>query len=149
MWMTCGSKFIQNVEELQRDAAGERSAPECGSVHAAADGRGGSFIRGDNAERNAASHRFRRDHNVRQNYGLEHLIREVGSGAADAALNFVENEQSIVTIGQLARRADVVGGERIDAAFALDQLKDDGGGTIAGDLSQSGDVVARDEVYAG
>ena len=105
-------QFVEDVEEFEGDAAGERSAAEGGSVHAAADRGRGAFIGGDHAQRNAAGHRFGGHHDVGQHGRFEHLIREVGSGAADAALDLVEDEQGVVAIGQLARGADVLGGER-------------------------------------
>jgi len=60
-----------------------------------------------------------RDNHVRHHHGLAHLIGEIGSRAAHAALCLVEHQQSVVAISQLAGFPNVIRIERVDAAFAL------------------------------
>ena len=141
---------LEDIEKFEGDAAGQRSAAEGGAVHAAADGGRGAFVGGDDAQRNAAGDRLGGDHDVGQNRRVEHLIGEVRSGAADAALDFVEDQQRVVPIGQLARLAHVLGGHRKNAAFALHQFEHDGRGACRTPVASSAvDVVAGDEVNAG
>ena len=69
--------------------------------------------------------------------------------AADAALDLVENQQCIVTVGQFTRLANVFDGHREDAALALDQFDDNAGGAFADYLLEGDFVVGRNEAGAG
>src|SRR5262249_8377646 len=130
---------IENIEKLECDTAGERTSAVGRSMHAAADSGRRDLVRGDEAERESAGDRFRGDHYVRQNRGIEHLIGEMRARPADAALNFVEDEQSVVARRDLARFADVIGGEWENSTLALNEFEDDGGGAVAGGVFESAD----------
>ena len=126
-----GQQFVQDVAEFERHAAGQRSAAEGGAVHARLDGGGGLFVGHDHAERNAAGQRLGGDHDVGHGDVAGALVGEVGAGAAHAALGFVGDQEGVEAVGQFARLGDVLRGERVDAAFALDHFEHDGGGAVA------------------
>ncbi len=144
-----GQQLIQNVEELERDAARQRSAAERGSMLAFADGTRRALGGRDESQRDPACERLGRRGDVRHHDGIEQLIREVRSRAPDAALDLVEHQQRVVAIGQIPRRADVFVGQRIDPAFALHDLDHDARGVLADYLFQRADIVAMHKAGAG
>ena len=107
-----GQELIENIHELERHAAGQRSAAEGGAVHAGADGVSRALVGDDHAQGDAAGQGLGGHHDVGKHDGIGELIGEVLAHAADAALDFVEDQQRIVAIGQLARFADVFDGHR-------------------------------------
>src|SRR5690349_9558089 len=68
-------------------------------------------------------------------------------GAPQPALDLVEDERGLVTIGQLAAGGQEFLRRRLDAAFALYRLQDDGANFVVYRCAQSFDVVARREAH--
>ena len=129
--LDCGQQLVENIEELERHAAGERVPAEGAAVHARLDRGGGLLVGDDEAERQTAGDGLGRHHDVGQDHRRGALVGEVGSRPSDAALRFIGDQQRVVAVGQLARFDNELVGERIDAALALDQLQDDPGGPVA------------------
>ena len=127
----------------------ESVAAEGGAVHARADGFGRALVGDENAERNSAGDRLGRGHDIRHDRRVDQLVAEVGSGPADAALDFVEAKQSVVFIRQFARAAGEFRVDRKNAAFALDPFDADAGGSFADGGFERRDVVWRNESDAG
>ena len=117
-------QFVQDVKELQRNAASQGASAERRTVHARSDGRSRSFIGDDDAERQAAGERLGGNHDIGKNRGIDQLIAEPGSWAPNPALDLVEHEQRVVPVGEFARLGGVFACNREDAAFALDPLDD-------------------------
>ena len=142
-------KLVQDVHELERHAAGQRSAAERGAVHARTDGLCRAIVCDNHAQGDAAGQRLGRHHDIRQHHRVGKLIGEVLAHAADAALDFIEDQQRIVAVGQFARLADVFDGHREDAALALDQFDDNARGAFVDNLLQRDLVVGRNKARAG
>ena len=95
----------------------------------------------------AARQRLRQQHHV--GFDVPVLDREEFSGAADAGLDFVRDEQRAVFAAQrgCARQKFVVG--HVDA-LALDRLDDEGGDLARRQrLLQRCEIVERDRVHSG
>ena len=58
------------------------------------------------------------------------VVRPEGAGGADAGLDFVDDEEDVVFLGQSAEGAEEGGGGVVVAAFGLDGFDDDGGGGL-------------------
>src|SRR5690606_4931911 len=68
------------------------------------------------------------------------------SGAAEAGLDFIEDEKGAGFGAALANGLEVAGGRELDAAFALDGFDDDGGDGFV-DLLQGGVIGVWKELY--
>ena len=71
------------------------------------------------------------------------LIGEPRAGAAHAGLHFVEDQQQLVLVGQLAQPFEVAGRRQVDAAFALDRLDQDGAGLVVDQLGDRVEIAER------
>src|SRR6185312_7174666 len=107
-------ELVQNVEELQRNAAGQGSAAEGGTVLALADRTRGPLRRSDKAQGNPASQRLGSRGDVRHHYWIQQLIREIGSRPPHAALDLIEHQEGVVTIREIPGRTDIFIGQRVD-----------------------------------
>ena len=92
-----------------------------------------------------AGQRLGGGHHVRQDYRTGALVGEIGSGPADAALDFVGDQQGVVAVGELARLGGEFVGQRIDAALALNHFQHDAGGALAEGRFERRNVVRGNE----
>ena len=110
--------------------------------------RAATAFAGENrAERQAGGQRLGDHDDVRLRGKF--LVREVAAGAAEAALNFVGDQQGAVLRGECARALPECFADRIDAAFALNRFQDDGANGVVEFRFEVRDVVERDEFDAG
>ncbi len=99
-------------------------AAESAGVHARPQARGdlGGGQHGPAGQ--AAAQGLRQRHHVGRD--AEALVGEPIAGPAAAGLHFVEDQQQLVLVGQLAQAGQEAVGRNADAAFALDRLDHDG-----------------------
>src|SRR5207249_1825520 len=102
----------------------------------------------DESQRDTASQRLGRCRDIRHHQGIEHLVGEVRPWASDAALDFIEDEQCVVLICQLASCSDVFIRQRMNSAFALHQLQYNSGSIVSDHLLQSTNIITNDEARA-
>ena len=95
---------VQNVEEFQRHAAGQRSAAEGGPMHARPMDCAALSLATMTPSGMPQATGFAAT-TMSGNTTVGQLIGEVIAGAADAALGLVEDQQGIITIRQFARFA--------------------------------------------
>ena len=65
-----------------------------------------------------------------------------GAGAAEAALDFVEDQSGAMTVGEEAALAQEVGGTFVDAALAENWLEHDGAGLVVNRSAQCPEIIA-------
>ena len=118
-------------------------------MHAGLDGRGGPLVGNDRAERDAAGHGFSGDHDVGQQRRVQQLVGKVRTRAADAALNLVKDQQSVMFSGKSLRAAGKLLGDWIDAALALDELEDNAGCVFGDGRLERGNVIPGNEARTG
>src|SRR5579864_7088954 len=92
---------LDHSQKFERDAAGERSTAECGAVLAGSHYGCERLLRDERSQRQPAGNRLRHHHHVRNNPRL--LKGEHAAGAAEAALDLVEDEHGVVAVGGGAR----------------------------------------------
>ena len=135
------------IQELDGYGAGQRSAAERGAVqagvHAAGDAVGGENC----AQRQSGGEWFGDGDDVRLEAVV--LVGKPASGAAQAALDFVENQQRATALGQLARGLQKFRADRIDAALALNRFQTNGADAAIELALQIVDVVEANETDAG
>ena len=104
--------------------------------------RGGEFFSGqESAQGQARRDRFCDGDDVR-GYA-ECLEGEDGAGAAEAALDFVEDQGGAMTVGQGAALAQKVGRTFVDAALAENRLEHDGASLVVDGGAQCAEIIAR------
>ena len=78
------------------------------------------------------------------------MTGEEGAGAADAGLDFVEDEEGVVLLAEALDGGEVAGGWGHNACFALEGFEDYGGGAVvAEDGLEGGNVAEGDFVGFG
>src|SRR5690606_24284343 len=102
------------------------------------------IIRQQRTDGNAVAQTFRQRDDVGRNAAP--FVREELSGATDAALHFVEDEEYSVLVAQRADGAQVLIIGRTNAAFALNRFENDGRGLLVDDAGKRFDVVERNVV---
>ena len=113
-------QFLFCAQKLDGNGAGQWPAAESRSMHSRMHATRNPFRGKDGAERQAASQRLGdRDH-VGQHTVV--LVGKVASGAAEAALNLVEHEQSAALLGQARGEFEKLPIDRTNPAFSLDGL---------------------------
>ena len=106
--------------------------------------RGGKFFPGQKcAQRQAGGDWFGDGDDVR-GYA-ERLEGEDGAGAAEAALDFVEDQGGAMTVGEGAALAQKVGGTFVDAALAENRLEHDGASLVVNRSAQCLEIIAGHE----
>ena len=83
-------------------------------------------IKQGRADGHAATHRLGHAHDVRLQ--VEMITGKESSGSTEASLDFIDNQQYSTLGTELAHYREIVGLDRIDAAFTLHQLEHDGRG---------------------
>ena len=138
--------FVNNFEKFEGGGGGERTAAESRPVKTGRDFVGDGLRREDGTERKAGRQRLGDENDV----GLtrELLISEVAAGAAEAALNFVGDEERAVFGSKSAGSVPEILGDGIDAAFALNGLKEDGTDSIVEFRFEVVDIIEADEIDA-
>ncbi len=120
--------LLDHFDGGQPGAGGQRIAAKGGRVHAGAQA-GSDFGRGQQGPAgNAAAQRLGQRHHVGRD--AEVLIGEPLAGAAAAGLHFVEHQQNLVVVGQLAQSLQEAVGRNDHAPFALHRLDQDGRGLV-------------------
>ena len=114
----------------------------------AGDHAGGRFVgRKASAEREAAADALGDAHDIRRNAGP--FMREKAAGAADAALDFVEDQQKAVVVADGAQRPQEFRIDRAHAALALHGLDEDAGGRLGDSGLDRIEIAKRHLVEAG
>ena len=126
------------AEDGEGDGAGEGGAAVGGAVGAGAEEVaevGGVGVGGDGAladpggaDGEAAAEAFGPADGVGGDFGGLGFPAAPMAEAAEAGLDFVEEEEDIVFLTKLGQAAEEVGGGEVDAAFALEGFEEDGGG---------------------
>ena len=98
-------------------------------------------------ERDTAAEGLAEDEDVRSDSAGR--IGEPVPGAAQTALDFVQDEQSASRISQFASGLQELRRENVDAALAEDRLKQDGAGVLVDRGAKFRNVIAIDKVDAG
>ena len=111
---------LDGIDHRRCDSAGQRPTAEGRSVHAGMEGARHLVGAECRAHRDAAGKRLGQRGDVRHNAKV--LIGAPLSGAAEAGLNLIDDQQSAGGVGQLARLGEELLRERADAAFALNCL---------------------------
>src|SRR5204863_9331983 len=99
------------------------------------------------AERQSAAERLCEREDVGNDTAL--LEREERSGASEAALDLVEDQDRAEAIGETPRRGKIVVGQRNDAALAHHRLENDRVCLVADEGFERSDVVRRNELDSG
>jgi hypothetical protein len=71
------------------------------------------------------------------------------SGAAEAALDLVEDEEGVELVGKAARLGEELAGAEVDSALAQDGFDEDGAGGLGDGCAEGSEVIAIDELDAG
>src|SRR5579863_6241377 len=90
--------FFHDSQELKRDAAGQRAPAEGGAMLTGRDRVGKFFLRDEGPERQAGRNRLGDGDDVGSH--AKRLEREKGAGAAEAALDLIEDECGAMPVGQ-------------------------------------------------
>ena len=106
-------------------------------------------VRRDESQGNSAGYGFGGGDDIGHHRRIGQLIAEISAGPAHAALYFVEAEQCVVLIRQLARAAAKSGIDRENATFALYPFDKNSRRTLVHRCFESGDIVGRHELHAG
>ena len=102
----------------------------------------GKFLAGQKcAQRQARRDRFGDGDDVRGH--AECLEGKDRSGAAEAALDFVEDQRGAMTVGQDAALPQKVGRTFVDAALAENRLEHDGASLVVDGGAQCVEIIAR------
>ena len=112
--------LFHRIEKCQAGGARQRPSAKRGAVQAGRKRRGKFFLRQESAQRQAARQRFRDDDDVGQ--AGQALIGELTPRAAQAALNFVGDQNGAVLGGQFPRALPERVADGINSAFALNRL---------------------------
>ena len=124
--------LFDGVEYGVRGGAGEGGSAVGRAVRAGSEEVGEFLAHPERAEGEAAADAFGPADRIRRGV---HRAGGVPSappaGAAEPALHFVIKKQQIALVAQRAQGAEKFGRERTHAAFALDRLDHDGGGSFA------------------
>ena len=130
-------------EELKAESAGERTSAKGAAVPGHAKGVEEIFGDEDGAERETSAEGFAEDDDVGAN--AAGLGGEPVAGAAEAALDLVEDEHSAVAGREAARGREKGRRALVDAAFPEQGLEEDGAGVLVDGGFELGDVVAVDK----
>ena len=109
------------------------------------DCRGNFFLGQKSSQRQPGGNWFGDGNNVRNH--AERLEGEDGAGAAETALNFVENQGGLVTIGERTAFLEKACRTFVNSAFAEDWFEDDGAGAVVHGSVQGSNIIARDKLY--
>ena len=101
------------------------------------------FVDQEGAEGDTTAERFAEDESVGLDAGAG--VGEPIAGAPEAALDFVEDEEGVVLVGEAAGFDEERIVEDVDAAFAKDGLDEDGGRLVGDSRAKLLEVVAVDE----
>ncbi|CDX33909.1 hypothetical protein MPLA_1690011 [Mesorhizobium sp. ORS 3359] len=135
-----------HVEHGVADRHRQRIAAEGGAVHAGGHA-GRRLVRGEaGAHREAAADALGDRHQVRRDAGP--FMREQLAGAADAALDLVEDQKQAVLVAELPQPFQGLRRHRANAALALHGLDQDGRGLRRDRLFRGIDVVKCNLVEA-
>ena len=99
------------------------------------------------AEREAGGERLGDQHNV--GHRGKFLVREIAAGAAEAALNFVGDEERSVFRSKRTRPVPEFFADGINPAFALNGFEEDGADGIVEFGFEIGDIIEADKFDAG
>ena len=122
--------MLDDAQGGERSRGPERVACEGGSVRSGSEQVGQLLSEGDHAaHREASCHTFGEGDDIRGHTTGEFLLLEgePAAGTSDAGLHFVDDEQRMMLVAQLPRLAYILGADRHDAGFALDEFHDDRG----------------------
>lgn len=121
--------FLNGFQRGHRGGRSERIAAKGGAVGAWGEQCGKLGAEGDHAtHRETACNALGEGYDIRNHSAREILTleREPGSGASDACLDLIDDEQRVVVVAHLTGLLHVVGAERTHASLTLDQFHDDG-----------------------
>ncbi|CCK14068.1 ion transporter, putative [Cronobacter universalis NCTC 9529] len=119
---------VNQIQHLARDRARQRVAAVSGAVGADAHYGRAALGSEHRANREAAAKRFGGGEHIRR-HAVMHISVEV-AGAAHAGLHFVENQQRVVAIAQLAQPLQEGFSSRHHAALALHRLDNHRAGIV-------------------
>src|SRR5260370_4495475 len=109
--------ILDDFQKFQSDGADQRAAAESRAMQARGDTRRDGVLCEYRAERQPSGERLGNHTYVRS--GGRCWIREIAAGAAQAALNFVGDQQSAVFRGQSTSAIPEFFADRVNSAFAL------------------------------
>ena len=122
-------------------------AAEGAGVHSRPQALGDFRRRQHGAAGQAAAERLRERHHVGRH--AEPLVGEPVAGPSAAGLHFVEHQQQLVLVGQLAQPGQEAVGRNADAAFALDRLDQDRRGFVVDQPRHGVEIAERGVDEAG
>ncbi len=135
--------LFDDLEVLEAEAAGERASAEGAAVLGHAEGVEELLVDDESAEGDAAAEGLAEDQGVGLNSGAG--VGEPVSGTAEATLNLVEDEESVVLVGEAACLDEEGIVDDVDSAFAEDGLDENGGSGVGDRGTKLLEVVAVDE----
>src|SRR5215470_11951640 len=138
---------LQNIEQLQRDGAGEWASTEGCAVHSRMNALRNFFAGQKRAQWQAASDWFGDGHQVRLDTVM--LVGKPASGTSQPALDFICNQQRIVFLRQPMRRLRELCAHGADSPFSLYKLKADGANGVIKIELQIGNVIKFHKLHSG
>ena len=129
-WME-GEQLIEDVQKFERRAARQRAAAEGAAVHSGLDSGRGFFVGHDDAKRNAAGERLGRHHDIGQNDRRSSADRRNRFRGVRRRTGFHRPPGRRCGDGQFARLGGEFGGDRMNAAFALNHFQNYAGRAFA------------------
>lgn len=139
--------FFDGFEGGEAGGHGEGVAAEGARVHAGAEA-GGDFVFADEAATgDAAGDPFGEGHDI--GLDAEVLVAEPGAEASAAGLDFVEDEDEAMFIGEVTEALEEAIGGDVDAAFALDGFDEEGAGFVVDEVGDGLEVAVGGVLEAG
>ena len=136
---------LDDLQEFQGHAAGERSASKGGAVFAGAENISEPLPHQECAQRQTRRKRLGNSHHIRRD--TEVLEGEHMAGASQAALDLIKDKHRAVSVGCSASGLQKFCGAGADSAFALNRLEHDGADRGIHRIAQSGSIVQRDKFH--
>src|SRR5260370_5866620 len=138
---------LDDIEKLEGNGTSQRAAAKCSAMHPGRNARS-DLLRGENgAEREASRERLGDQNNVRLRGKL--LIAEEAAGAAEAALNFIGDQESAVLRSERTSAIPEDFADRINPAFALDRFEENRADGVVEFRLEISDVVETHELRSG
>src|ERR1700674_187661 len=137
--------FFDDGQILECDPARQWASAESGSMLPRGDRRRELFLDEKGAERDSRGDGLGDGDDVRSH--AESLEGEDGSGAAEPALDLIENQRGTMAVGEGSAFFQKLHGTLVDSTFAEDGFEHDGASVVVHRGAQSFSVVARDKLH--
>ena len=134
---------FDDLEVLEAEAAGERTSAEGAAVFGHTEGVEELFVDHERAEGDAAAEGLAQDESVGLNAGAG--VGEPVARSTEAALDLVEDEESVVLVGDATGFDEEGVVDDMNAALAKDRLEENSSGRVGNGGTKLLEVVAVDE----